>query len=345
MTGIDIKNNRGDSTLNRNTVSYWKNLIKEYELIKNKQHTRFKFVQEFYDFCGIKRQHFIKYYNRYKDSYYYNNAGIICYKEDLLLPQKRGPKYKTRRTLPFLENKVIGLRLNGLSRYEIYSELKTRYNKLKNIPCPSTIYNIFKKNNLNRLKPIMKKNKRKIIKEKIGEMGHIDCHYLPRNIIKNDNKRYYLIGIIDDCSRIIMLNVLRDIKAISVMFATLEIINLLKNIYSIEFTEILTDNGSEFGSGKNAKNKDTHPFERLLKELNIKHRYTRPYRPQTNGKIERFWKTVKDDLIEDMEFDSLEHLKDEVMQYCIYYNEHRPHTSLGGKTPKDVLKKKKEEVK
>ena len=36
------------------------------------------------------------------------------------------------------------------------------------------------------------------------------------------------------------------------------------------------------------KNKDEHPFERLLIEMQIKHRYTKPYRPQTNGKIERF---------------------------------------------------------
>ena len=38
-----------------------------------------------------------------------------------------------------------------------------------------------------------------------------------------------------------------------------------------------------FGSGKQSNNKDTHPFERLLKELNIKH--TKPSHPQTNGKI------------------------------------------------------------
>jgi len=345
MTSIDIKNNRGDSTLKRNAIYYWKNLIREYELIKNKQHTRYKFVQEFYDFYHISRQNFIKYYNRYKNNYYYDDKGVICYKDNLLLPQKRGPRYKTRRTLPFLENKVIKLRLSGLGRYEIHKELETRYNKLKNIPSPSTIYNICKRNNLNRLKPVMKQNKRKIIKKRIGEMGHIDCHYLPKNIIKDDNNRYYIIGIVDDYSRIIMMNVLKDIKAISVMFATLEIINLLKNIYNIEFEEILSDNGSEFGSGKNTKNKDYHPFERLLIELNIKHRYTRPYRPQTNGKIERVWRTVKDDLLEDMVFNNLEHLKDELMQYCIYYNEHRPSTSLGGKTPKDMLKIKKEEMK
>jgi transposase InsO family protein len=59
----------------------------------------------------------------------------------------------------------------------------------------------------------------------------------------------------------------------------------------------------------------------------------RPYRPQTNGKIERFWKTAKEELLEDMVFDTLEHLKDELMQYMIYYNHQRVHQGIDGKTP------------
>ena len=121
------------------------------------------------------------------------------------------------------------------------------------------------------------------------------------------------------------------------MFKTLEMINFLKNIYGIEFKEILTDNGSEFGGGKLANNKDTHPYERLLQELNIKHRYTKPAHPQTNGKIERIWRIIDDELLSDMVFDSEEHLKEEIMKYIIYYNEYREHTSLGRKTPKDAL--------
>ena len=71
----------------------------------------------------------------------------------------------------------------------------------------------------------------------------------------------------------------------------------------------------------------------LLLELGIKHRYTRPYRPQTNGKVERFWRTLNDDLIEGVTFDSLQHFKDELQQYLIYYNTHRPHQALNGITP------------
>jgi transposase InsO family protein len=55
--------------------------------------------------------------------------------------------------------------------------------------------------------------------------------------------------------------------------------------------------------------------------LEIKHRYTRGYRPQTNGKAERFWRTKE------------EELKEELLQYLYYYNHERPHQGLGGLSP------------
>ena len=71
-------------------------------------------------------------------------------------------------------------------------------------------------------------------------------------------------------------------------------------------------------------------------ELGIKHRYTRPYRPQTNGKVERFWRTLQEDLIHETDFDTLEELKDELFQYLYYYNNERPHQGIGGKKPIDM---------
>ena len=41
-------------------------------------------------------------------------------------------------------------------------------------------------------------------------------------------------------------------------------------------------------------------FKRMLQELGIKHLYTKPYKPQTNGKVERLWKTINDDLLENL---------------------------------------------
>lgn len=318
---LSIKN-RSDSTLSLNTIKRWQHLIKEYELIKLKQHPEYKFVTCFYKSNNLSRQNFIKYYNRYKHSNY------NC---DSLLPGKRGPKYKTRRTKYFIEEKVIMLRERGLNRYEISLELQESLKSFT--PSTSTIYSIFKRNGLNRLKPKMQRNKRQIIKSRAGELGHIDCHYLPKGIIANDTNRYYLVAVIDSYSRVAWVKLIRDLKAINVMFATMKMLNTLSIEYGIKFEEVLTDNGSEFGSGPDAKNKDTHPFEVMLNEMKIKHRYTKPYRPQTNGKVERFWKTVNLDLLDEVVFDSFEHLEDEILQYSVYYNEARPHQAIDGKLP------------
>jgi transposase InsO family protein len=83
------------------------------------------------------------------------------------------------------------------------------------------------------------------------------------------------------------------------MFATLKAFNILKRQYGPEVEAVITDSGAEFGSGPATKNRGEHPFERLLMEMAIQHRYSRPYRPQTDGKTERFWKTLEEDFIED----------------------------------------------
>lgn len=317
-----MRRNTEDKTLERNYIQKWRFLIQEYELTKNKRHPHFRFVNDFYKHHATCRQNFLKYYNRFK----------VNRKDCQLMPQKRGPKWKTRRPLPLIEQKVIEERIKGNNRYEIHAILKPRLKR--HTPSPSGIYNILKRENLNRLKPTMKLNKRKIIQEKAGELGHIDCHYLSKDLMVGDSKRYYLVAVIDDFSRIAWAEVVDDVKSLTVMFAALKSLNLIKMEYNIQFEALLTDNGSEFSS---KQNKENHPFERLLLELGIKHRYTQPYRPQTNGKVERFWRTLNDDLIEGTTFDSIDHLKDELMQYLLYYNNVRCHQAINGLSPKAFL--------
>ncbi len=167
---------------------------------------------------------------------------------------------------------------------------------------------------MNKLREPEKEAKRKIIKEKAGELGHVDCHHLSKDTISGDNKRYYIVCLIDSCTRVAWAELVEDIKSLSVMFATLHCLNYLANEYNIKFAEMLTDNGPEFGP-RGSKSKKEHPFERMLLEIGIKHRYTRPYRPQTNGKVERFWRTLNEDLIEDTYFESVEHFKQELHDY------------------------------
>ena len=301
--------------------------IEEYEAIKRKESKKFKTVKEFCEYNHFSHQNFMRIYHRYKA-----NPN-----EYSLIPQKRGPKYQTRRTDLKIEEEIIKLRKQGNNRYEIREILKE---KEKNIaPSPSTIYNICRRHGLNKLKKAEKQEKRKIIMSKIGELVHIDCHQLSKGItIAEPDKTYYLLGVLDDYSRICWIELMEDKKALTVMFAVLKAFNMLKHKYGIEIDAVMTDNGAEFGSGKDAKNKDEHPFERLLIEMEMKHIYTKPYRPQTNGKIERFWKTLKEDFTEDSLFKDKEDLKEELLGYIIYYNEHRPHSSLNGILPIDFCK-------
>lgn len=312
--------NTQDLTLVRNYIQKYQFLISEYELVKSKKHPKYRFVKDFYKAHDTDRRSFIKYYNRFKQSGNKND----------LLPRKRGPKWKTRRFIPFIENKVTALREKGNNRYEIVSILRPELKQFT--PSPSGVYNILKRHGMNRLKPKMKQEKRKIIKEKAGELGHIDTHYLNKGIVHNDNKRYYLVCLIDSCTRIAWAEVIEDLKSLTTMFAVLKCLNILSDHYQIKFEEVLTDNGPEFGK-KESKKKREHPFERMLMEIGIKHRYIRPYRPQTNGKVERFWRTIEEDLFEETYFESLDHLKEELLQYMYYYNHERPHQGVGGLSP------------
>lgn len=319
---MKIKNSQ-DETLLRNNYNLIKRLSEEHEQIKDKKHPKYKKVEELYKANGISRQAFYKYLNKYKQN---PTVGGVA-------PLKRGPKFKKRRTaLYVIEDRIIKLRQDGLNRYEIHMDIKRRYKQFA--PSASTIYNILRDKGLNKLKPKMKQNKRKIIKEKAGEMAHIDCYNLPRGLIEL-NKQHYLVGVIDDASRVAWAKLVEDKKSLSVMFATLDILNMLKYYAEIEFEEMLSDNGSEFKGGQD---KTTHPFERLLIELNIKHRYTKPYRPQTNGKIERFWKTLFEEMIDETDYDNKQDFEQTLMEYLVYYNEARPHSALGGNTPKQFLK-------
>jgi len=301
--------------------------IQEYEAIKAKTSTSFSTVKEFCKHNQFSHQNFMKIYHRYKQAPF----------EASLLPQKRGPRFQTRRTDLKIENLIIELRNKGNSRYEIKEILKQKDILLA--PSPTTIYNICKRHGLNKLKHPQKQERRRIIMSKIGELVHIDCHQLSKGItIAEPNQTYYLLGVIDDYSRACWVELMEDKKAITVMFAVLKAFNMLKHRYGIEIEAVMTDNGAEFGSGPNTKNKDGHPFERLLTEMEMKHIYTKPYRPQTNGKIERFWKTLKEDFTEDSLFNDKEDLKNELLGFIAYYNEHRPHSSINGMTPQDFLK-------
>jgi hypothetical protein len=143
-----MRNNSRDNTLKKNYIQKYQFLIQEYELVKAKQHPKFRFAKEFYAFHGTCAQTFLKYYARYRQS---NDP-------DDLLPRKRGPKWRTRRTAPEIEQRVLEARPLGNNRYEIYRILKPQLGR--NAPSTSCIYIILRRHGVNRLKPPMKEAKK-----------------------------------------------------------------------------------------------------------------------------------------------------------------------------------------
>ena len=331
LTGVPFMGiNTSYRTLASNSIKYMLKYVEEYELVKSKKHPQFKRVREFFEARELCFQNFYKLYRRYKA------AQEI---PELLLPIRRGPKPKFEE-MPLADDslvkQILEYRKSGLNRYVIAAALKK--NPLIKKGCSeSSVYRTLRKYGVSKLTKRVQEEKRKIVRTFAGSLAHIDCHYLPKGIVQSEpKKKYFVLGVIDDFSRIVWVEVIESLKAIDVTFAMMDIILHMNQRYGITFDEALTDNGAEFCSGpERLKN---HPFERLLLHFAIKHRRTLPYKPQTNGKIERFWRSFDDEVIEGSIFNTIDELKDAVLGYNFYHNEHRPHQGLDGKIPSALLK-------
>jgi transposase InsO family protein len=110
-------------------------------------------------------------------------------------------------------------------------------------------------------------------------------------------------------------------------------------LHGLNIREVLTDNGSEFTAYTSRHARDTHFFETMLKIVDIKHRYTKPYRPQTNGKIKRFWKILNNECIRwQIKSQTEKEFIAELNGYMYRYNHQRRHSALKYQTPLDKLK-------
>lgn len=92
----------------------------------------------------------------------------------------------------------------------------------------------------------------------------------------------------------------------------------------ITVTAVMTDNGACYRS---------HAFQDALE--GIKHRYTRAYRPQTNGKVERFNRTLAAEWAYARTYESDAARAATYQDWLHHYNHHRPHTGIGGNVPAD----------
>ena len=97
----------------------------------------------------------------------------------------------------------------------------------------------------------------------------------------------------------------------------------------VPIQRLLTDNGSAFRS------KD---FALACTELHVKHRFTRPYRPQTNGKAERFIQSALREWAYGFVYQNSLERTNQLDCWIHHYNWHRPHQGIGGVAPMTRLR-------
>lgn len=94
--------------------------------------------------------------------------------------------------------------------------------------------------------------------------------------------------------------------------------------------EMLTDNGRQFYTWRGKSD-----FQKYLMKMGIKHIRSRPYHPQTLGKIESFWRNMYQELLSRETITSYEDLELKMRKYIDHYNFKRPHQGIDGLVPAD----------
>ena len=136
---------------------------------------------------------------------------------------------------------------------------------------------------------------------------------------------YYLCTVLDGCSRFIVHSEIRE----SMKEADVEIVlQKAKEKFPDAKPRIITDNGKQFIA------KDFKEFIRLS---GMSHVRTSPYYPQSNGKIERWHKTIKKNCIRPAILLSQEDANRTIAEFINYYNYERLHSAIGYVTPHDKL--------
>ena len=145
-------------------------------------------------------------------------------------------------------------------------------------------------------------------------------------VLKRQNRRVYLVAFMDDHSRFLVGYGLHASQSSALVLEVLRA--ALANYGPPE--EILTDNGSQYVTwrGKSA-------FAKELEKRGIRQVVAAPRRPQTLGKIERFWGTLWRECVEAAVFMDLGDAQRRIGLFIDHYNFQRPHQGIDGLVPAD----------
>jgi len=194
---------------------------------------------------------------------------------------------------------------------------------------PSSVYRVLNQAGL------LRKWNRKVSRKGTGfvqplkphEHWHVDISYL--NI---GGTFYYLCSLSDGCSRYVVHWEIRE----SMTEAEVEIIlQRARERFPGVTPRIISDNGPQFIA------KD---FKEFIRICGMTHVRTSPYYPQSNGKLERWYRSIKGECIRPGVPLSLEDARRLVGNYVTHYNAVRLHSSIGYVAPKDKLEGRDAEI-
>jgi len=136
----------------------------------------------------------------------------------------------------------------------------------------------------------------------------------------------HLEVVVDDASRYAVVVPVPDETAASAIRA-LELAAGEFARVGIRIERVLTDNGAAY----------QRQFDAAVERLGARHKRTRRYRPQTNGKAERFIKTLLDEWAYGRPYRTNAERSGALPTFVDFYNRRRPHTAIAGRSPLDVV--------
>jgi transposase InsO family protein len=178
---------------------------------------------------------------------------------------------------------------------------------------------------------------RRYERERPGELIHIDIkklgkfnrvgHRITGDRTGQSNSRgvgwEFVHVAIDDASRIAFSRIMKsERKACAITFLKAAVAYYKSLGITVE--RVMTDNGSCYRAG---------PFRKACKRLGLRHIYTKPYTPRTNGKAERFIQTALREWAYARAYDTSKQRAVDLPLWLHRYNWHRPHGSIGHKPP------------
>ena len=254
---------------------------------------------------------------------------------EMMNDHSRKPKRSPQRTPAAIEHKVLSVR----QQHPAWGASKIRHILLKNkseeerLPCIRTINNILHRNGLIDPEESAKRQAfQRFERETCNELWQTDFKGEFKTM---DGKYCYPLDIVDDCSRFCIRIQANDSTA-----------QMVKPVFQAAFDEyglpdaILSDNGAQFAGFRGGFTQ----FEKWLMNLDILPIHSRVYHPQTQGKIERFHRTMKNELLKYQQFSNAAQANAALQVWRNQYNTERPHAALNMRTPAEVYTPNKRQM-